>query len=151
MRWLQTLWPDPLWSHPLHLFPECFSLTTWMVRIWKLEGQDSEYFWFFSGLVWWLVLMATCHKLVTWIGSLTYRIVPNHLNSCGKIHPQMWMVPPEAAQMKHGRSNVIQGLIAWPSLVTESAYPIAVTTVDIRTCVSRFQSLTKEQGFPRKL
>lgn len=61
-----------------------------MVRIWKSEGQDStgvsaksEYSWFFSGLVWWLVLMTTCHKLVMWVGSLTYRIVPDHLNSYG--------------------------------------------------------------------
>lgn len=66
----------------------------------------------------------------------------------------MWMALPEAAQMKHGRSNVIQCFISWPPLATESAYPVdpvAVTTVDIRTCVSRFQSLTKDHGFPRKL
>lgn len=27
--------PNPLWSHPLHLFPECFSLTTW-------NGEDLK-------------------------------------------------------------------------------------------------------------
>lgn len=65
----------------------------------------------------------------------------------------MWMALPEAAQMKHGRSNIIHCFIAWPPLATKSAYPVdlvAVTTVDIRTCVSRFQSLTKDQGFPQE-
>lgn len=72
-----------------------FLLLRGLVRIWKSEGQDSEYFWFFSGLVWWLVLMIICHKLVTWVGSLTYKIIPDHLNSCGKTHSQMWVALPE--------------------------------------------------------
>lgn len=59
----------------------------------------------------------------------------------------MWVTLPEAAKMKHGRSNVIQCLIAWPPLAIESAYPVAVTTVYIGTCISRFQSL-RTRGSP---
>lgn len=59
-----------------------------MVRIWKSEGQDLEYSWFFSGLVWRLVLIATCHKLVTWVGSLTYRIYLIILIVVGKFTPK---------------------------------------------------------------